>query len=306
MGHIISASRRTDIPAFFAEWLLRRLEAGQCAWWHPFARRWQTVSLRPQDVVGLVLWTKNLGPLQPHLPWIRQRMVFYVQFTITGYGPPLERGVIPTEEAVRQATALARDFGSTVVVWRFDPIVHTQDITPSDTLQRFRRLCRELEGATNRCVISFMAPYRRQQRAFTRLGLVWSEDSPQLRLELAQEIAAIAAGHGMSVEVCCGRDATGGAVREARCIDPTLLGELGAAGTGGLPRGPSRPGCNCARAVDIGAYDLCGGECAYCYANQEPTLAARNRERHQPTHVGLAQACVTGPPADSSVDVGVG
>lgn len=292
MRTIISASRRTDIPAFFAEWFVRRLEAGFCGYWHPFQRNWVRVSLLPRDVAGIVLWTKNIGPLLSELTAIRERHVFYVHFTITGHPRQLERNIIPAEEAVRQAREVSRRFGADALVWRFDPIVHTQYGGPEDTLARFTGLAEKLEGATQRCVISFMSPYRRQRRAFEQTGLEFHEPSAELRDELSEGIAQIASRHGMTVAACCNDDIVRGDVLKARCVDAELLRKLGARLPSRMPPGPSRDQCGCARSVDIGAYDLCGGGCAYCYANQDHELALRNLGAHDPLHVALAEAFI--------------
>lgn len=296
---IISASRRTDIPAHYAEWLLRRLEAGFCDYRHPFSRRWFRVSLRPEDVAAMVLWTKNLAPLLPHLHTVRARFPFYVQFTITGHPPELEPGVIAAEEAVRQAREVSGRFGPDALVWRFDPIVNTQLGGPEETVRRFCDLAARLEGATERCVISFMSPYRRQARAFSRAGLQWHEPSPALRHELSARLARIAADHAMTLAACCNDDIVTGEVSKAHCVDADLLRRLGADLPAHVPPGPSRDQCGCARSVDIGAYDLCPAGCVYCYANQDPATAQRNYARHDAGHVALAEAVMARVPPEA-------
>jgi len=295
MRRIISASRRTDIPAFFSDWLLRRLEAGHCTYWHPFSRRWFEVSLAPQDVAGIVLWTKNIGPLLPHLATLRRSYPLYVQFTITGHNTAVERGVIPPDEAVEQARALSAELGPESLIWRYDPIVFTQHSDPEEALARFERLSGELSGYTRRCTISFMSPYRRQRRAFEQAGLQHHEPTQAQRVELSQALAHLASERGMTLEACCQGDLVQGAVLKAHCVDAHLLAALGAEFDGRAPAAPSRPGCGCSQSIDIGAYDLCGGGCAYCYANQDHGLAMRNLARHDPAHQGLAEAYLPAP-----------
>ena len=59
---IISASYKTDIPAFYGEWFLNRLRAGYCKMVNPYGRQVYRVSLTPPDADGFIFWTKNLGP----------------------------------------------------------------------------------------------------------------------------------------------------------------------------------------------------------------------------------------------------
>jgi hypothetical protein len=299
MKTIISASRRTDIPAFYSDWLLRRVREGACAYWHPFSRRWLQVSLDPRDVGGMVLWTKNLAPLWEGLRSIGRRYPFYVQYTITGHHRALEPRVVATDEALAQARALCREYGPDTLIWRFDPIVLTQHSDPEETLRRFERLSGELAGYARRCVLSFMSPYRRQRRAFEQAGLCHLEPTPARRSELAQRIGEMGRERGMAVEACCNPDIVGGLVRKARCIDADLLRSLGADLPARVPPAPSRKGCGCAKAVDIGAYDLCPAGCAYCYANQDHALACRNRARHDPGHAALAEAYLPPEGADA-------
>ncbi|HVC54504.1 MAG TPA: DUF1848 family protein, partial [Stellaceae bacterium] len=125
---IVSASYRTDIPAFYASWLLRRLEAGWCRVANPYGGAAYEVSLRPEAVDGFVLWTRNLRPLLPALDAVRQVAPFTVQFTVTGYPRALESSVIAAEEAIAQLSELRRRFGPRAAVWRYDPVVFTEGL----------------------------------------------------------------------------------------------------------------------------------------------------------------------------------
>ena len=287
---IVSASRRTDIPAHFSEWLLRRIAAGHCLMLQPFSRRWVEVSLRPEDVLGMVLWTRNIGPLLLRLEELTSRYALYVQFTVTGFGPELEPGTLATDAALAQLRELAQRLGPDGVVWRFDPIIHTQHGGAPETVERFQRLADHLAGSVRDCVTSFMSPYRRQERAFKLAGLEHHELAAEERLSLAERLTGLAVERGMSLGWCCCPDVAAAGYAQAHCIDVARLVRLGAAGTGGTPPGPSREGCGCARCVDIGAYDLCGAGCRYCYANQSHAAAARNLTRHCADHLALAQA----------------
>jgi hypothetical protein len=287
---IVSASRRTDIPAFLSAWLLGRLRAGFCEVVNPFSAQRQVVSLAAGDVSGFVLWTKDPGPLLAELDEVQARAPFYVQFTITGHGAWLEPGVTPWQDAVEHARCLSARYGPAAVVWRFDPVVCTPATPAAEVVERFRRLARALEGAVEDCVISFMAPYRRQARAFAAAGLTHQELPAPERRALALELASVGREHGISLAACCTPDVAGEGVGLSSCIDPARLRRLGAAVAGPVREAPSRPGCHCARCVDIGAYDLCGGGCLYCYANRDHGLAARKLRGHDPAHLALADA----------------
>src|SRR5580698_10277704 len=125
MPVIVSASYRTDIPAFYARWFLARLEAGYARVANPYGGGSYEVSLRPGDVDGFVFWTRNLRPLMAALDRVRAVAPFIVQFTVTGYPRSLESSVIAAEDAVDQLRQLCQRFGSRVAVGRYDPIVMT-------------------------------------------------------------------------------------------------------------------------------------------------------------------------------------
>jgi len=87
---IISASRRTDIPAFYADWLVNRINAGYCLVKNPYnPSQIRRVSLLPEDVDGIVLWTKNAAPLLPKISALSE-FAYYFQYTITPYFSDVE------------------------------------------------------------------------------------------------------------------------------------------------------------------------------------------------------------------------
>ena len=63
--NVISASRRTDIPAFYMEWFMNRLRAGYVEWVNPFNGTGRYYSFEKTRVI--VFWSKNPRPLMNHL-----------------------------------------------------------------------------------------------------------------------------------------------------------------------------------------------------------------------------------------------
>ena len=81
---ILSVSRSTDIPAFYAEWFVNRLREGYAVWYNPFNQRPMRVSFERVKVI--VFWTKNPAPLIPYLSELDRRGVhYYFQFTLNDY-----------------------------------------------------------------------------------------------------------------------------------------------------------------------------------------------------------------------------
>src|SRR5262249_46744980 len=118
---IVSVSYRTDIPAFYADWFMRRLRAGYCRVANPYGGGDYEVRLSAEAVDGFVFWTRNMRPLLPHLDRIRHVAPFVVQFTVTGYPRALESSVIPVDHAVAQLQELRGHFGRRVAGWGSAP-----------------------------------------------------------------------------------------------------------------------------------------------------------------------------------------
>lgn len=280
---IVSASRRTDIPAFYGPWLLNRLRAGSVLVRNPFNGQQITrVRLTAPDVDCLVLWTKNPAPLLPHLHTIAglgYSMV--VHYTITGCDPALEPGLPELDERIATFRALADVLGPQRVWWRFDPIVLTKAQGPQDWLHRFADLASRLHGATSQCTISFVSLYAKCRRHLAGVDLLIADEAA--KRALIQGMAALAERHRMRLVACCDPLVTEQCgVEQAHCIDAVQLSALLGRDLRGRKDPGQRPGCGCSRSVDIGAYDSCAHGCRYCYATTCAQTVARNMSNHDP------------------------
>jgi hypothetical protein len=282
---IISASYRTDIPAFYRDWFLARFRAGFCRVVNPYGGPPGRIDLK-DGVDGYVFWTRNALPFLPALAEVRRaRLPFVVQFTVTGYPRPLEAGVIDSERAVATIRQLATEYGPRAVVWRYDPILLTDLTPPAWHLANFTGLARTLEGAVDEVVVSFAQIYRKTARnlaAAARAGkFAWHDpDTAEKRYALIR-LAAIAANHGMRLVVCSQADLESDTVPGARCVDADRLSDLSGQPIAARTKG-NRPGCLCAESRDIGAYDSCAQGCVYCYAVGSRNAAKRHLARHDP------------------------
>jgi hypothetical protein len=275
---IVSASYRTDIPAFHAAWFLARLEAGFAEVRNPYGGPPYRVSLRPPEVAGFVFWTRNIKPLIPDLAEVGARAPFMVQFTITVYPRALEPHVIDTGAALAQVRALREKCGPRAVVWRYDPIL-VSSLTPVEAHRSsFGKLAAALRGSVDEVAVSFADLYRKSARnlalAAHRHGFTWRDPDPEEKRALITELAAIAAEHRMRLTLCTEPELAGTGAEPARCIDAERLSEIAGRPLREREKG-NRPGCLCTESRDIGAYDTCAQGCAYCYAVQSHERAAR-------------------------------
>ncbi len=201
--NVISASRRTDVPAFYWRWFMNRVDAGFCDVANPFnSRQVRRVSLRPADVAAIVFWTRDARPMIADIAQLEGAgYAFYVQYTLNGYPRELEPGAPERAESVAALRALSSRLGPDRVIWRYDPIVFST-ATPTDYhVEQFSALARELRGAVNAVTISFCDPYGKTRRNFARLSneLGWSFEAgvPEQHAALAGWLAEAAAESSM-------------------------------------------------------------------------------------------------------------
>jgi hypothetical protein len=284
---VISVSRRTDIPAFYSEWFMNRIRDGYVRWVNPFSRLVHRISLRPEDVMAFVLWSKNYARLLPHLDELDAcgyRMLFH--FTINGLPEAFEPRVPDTQEMVECAHTLSERYGPDAVLWRYDPVLISSITDRQYHLSRFHDLCAALEGTVKRCYFSFVVFHNKVRRNATALrgetGIVL-HDLPTLdRIEIANALADIALEHEIEMLSCCGDYLIGGKIKKAHCTDAELLRRLYPDRIRRLVEVPTREDCGCCECTDIGAYDTCAHGCIYCYANSRAQTAMRSYRLHDP------------------------
>jgi hypothetical protein len=284
---IVSASYKTDIPTFYGAWFLNRLRAGYCRVVNPWNRQ-QTfrVSLTPGDVDGFVFWTKNLAPFIEHLKIVHALgYPFVVQYTINGYPRELESSVVDADRNVATLRTMAETYGARACVWRYDTIVFSSRTPLEAHRRRFATLCRQLEGATDEVVVSFVQGYRKTvrnlNRAAAEFGFTWDDPSIEVKRRLVVELAAMAHASGMQLTICAQPELLVPEARAARCIDAERLADVAGRPVLAALRG-TRPECACHASRDIGDYDTCPHGCVYCYAVRDRSLALRRHQQHDP------------------------
>ncbi|HLN24107.1 MAG TPA: DUF1848 domain-containing protein [Patescibacteria group bacterium] len=290
---IVSASVRTDIPAFYGPWFRNRFRAGFARVASPYGGPVSTVPLR-QGVDGMMFWTRNIGPFLPMLDEVAEAgMPFIVQYTVTGYPRALESSVVGSCRSVSLIRQLAERFGPRAVVWRYDPIVVSDLTPPAWHVNNFTALARTLEGSVDEVVVSFVQSYRKTARnmatATQAHGFTWGDPATEEKRQAIARLADIARGFGMALTLCTQPDLAIEGVAAARCIDAQRLADVAGHPIIAKTKG-NRPGCLCAESRDIGAYDSCPHGCAYCYAVNRPGLAKARFHAHDP----LAEMLVPG------------
>lgn len=273
---IISASRRTDIPACYSDWFFRRIREGYALVKNPVnPHQVSRVSLSRDVVDAIVFWTKNPIPMMDRLQELKDYM-YYFQFTLTGYGRDIEQKLPSKKGSLIPAfQALSRLLGKERVIWRYDPILLTKTYSLEYHLNTFEEIAHLLCGYTDECIISFVDSYKSIHERMKDLHPMQIQEEEIHTL--ASAMSACAKRNGMRLSTCSEQiDLSEYKIGHAHCIDKVrlehLLGcplSLGNGNTGRLA-------CGCAASVDIGAYDTCQNGCVYCYANHH-TKTVQNK-----------------------------
>ena len=290
---IISASRRTDIPAFYAEWMVRRLKEGYCTVANPFNRNQVTrISLKPEDVDAIVFWTRNPRPLMPYLDELDSRgFRYYFQFTILGYPREIDAHSPPAATAVEAFCELAERLGQKRVIWRYDPIVFTGLTPPAFHQKNFQRLAESLRGHTHRVVVSIVDMYRKIEKRLKKLegtpAAVRPCDAGELE-PLMRRLAELAGENGMEIVSCAEEvDLQPFGILPGKCVDDRVIAEALGIEVPKAKDPTQRNACGCVVSRDIGMYESCLFGCNYCYATKSFAQARANFDSHDPKSPSL-------------------
>ncbi len=288
---IISASRRTDLPAFYTPWLLKRIESGYCKWTNPYnPRQIKQINLQVDAVDAFVFWSKNPAPLLPHLPMLDNRGYrYYFQFTLNHYPLSLEPNLPDLSTRLSCFHQLSRQIGSQRVVWRYDPIIISNKTSFSYHLEAFSQLACALQGATWRVVISFLDLYPKlnkrlanlKQRHGIKIIDPFASEQREL-IEFCHALARVARENGMEIFTCSENlDPKIVGIEHGACIDGKLLESIGVRGDFKADKS-QRKNCLCKTSIDIGTYNTCPHNCTYCYANGKEETVSRKIAQHDP------------------------
>ena len=235
---IISASRSTDIPAFYAKWFFNRLAKGYCVWYNPFNQQPMYISFKNCKVV--VFWTKNPEPIIPYLPELDKRGIhYYFQVTLNDYVQEgFEPNVPPVAKRIQSFKSLAQMIGKEKMIWRFDPLIITPTIGPRELLRRIWDVGNQLKGYTDKLVFSFVdvKAYRKVQNnlvketaLFTKEDVDNAEANHAQRIEIVEGLQKIKntwhqEGWDVDMATCAEDiDLESYGIKHNRCIDGELM-----------------------------------------------------------------------------------
>ena len=280
---VISASRRTDIPAFYMPWFLAQIKQGFFEVVNPYNRQVSMVAATPDRVHTVVFWSKNFGPFLDggFGETLRQKGYhLFFNFTVNSALPLLEPKVPMLQERLEQLQELCRRFDPRSVNWRFDPICFytagsgaiENNLADFDRITAAAACC-----GVQRCITSFMDDYAKiRRRIAAKPGFRFLYPDPADRRRIVLKMAEELAEKGMALFLCCEKDLldslpAGSGIRGSSCIPNDFLVKLYGGSLSSKKDSGQRvsSGCGCKVSVDIGSYQSqpCRHRCLFCYAN---------------------------------------
>ena len=276
---ILNTGSRTDIPAFYSDWFMKRIREGFVMVRNPYYPKLVTrYAIEPATTDVIVFCTKNPEPMLKHLEELKTFRMYW-NVTITPYGKEIEENVPAKREVMDSLIRLSDAIGKEKIAWRYDPIFLSARYTREYHLMIFEKMCAYLNGCCETVIISFIDLYEKTKRNFPEAQEVSKED----QCFLTEWFVKIASRYGMSIKTCheneslarYGADVSG-------CLSTQTLekaiGETLQPGTINY----ARQGCKCLLGNDIGAYNTCLHFCRYCYANYDKQLVLQNAKQHDP------------------------
>lgn len=274
---ILSASRRTDIPALYSNWFMERIKAGYVMTRNPMNKsQVQRIPLSPDTIDCIVFWTKDPFNMLDKLSLLDEMGYrYYFQFMLTPYDKSIEQNLCSKADIEDTFMTLSRQIGSERVIWRYDPILLNNEMNIDFHKMQFERLCKKLHSHTDTVIISFIDLYRKLKTNLIR-EITFAEMT-----ELSAFIGETAKSYGLSPVACCEAfEFASNGIDQAHYIDEKRIEKICGQLLDLKADKNQRLNCSCAQSVDIGPYNTCVNGCLYCYANQSIANSVRNHAQH--------------------------
>lgn len=278
---IISASRRTDIPAFFSDWFIQRLSEKYAYVRNPMnIHQVSKINLSPDIVDCIVFWSKNPSPIINKLSKLREYM-YYFQFTLNAYGKDFETGLPSISTRIHTFQTLSSNIGKNRIIWRYDPIIINDTYSIDWHVKQFEYLANQLYEYTDKVTISFIDLYTKisgniKNKNIYELSYIQKEI-------IAGKFAEIAHSHNLRIDTCAEDiDLSAYGIDHARCIDDKLISNLLGCSLDIEKDKNQRLECGCIASIDLGLYNTCQNGCVYCYANHNSTVRQQNFQKYDP------------------------
>lgn len=271
---ILIVSGRTDVLAFYSNWFIKRYQEGFIDVRNPYNPKLVS-RINFDNVDAIMFCTKNPIPILNKIKIIKKPMIFHI--TLTPYKKDIEPNVPNKKEIIEAIKKLSQLIGKDKVVIRYDPVFLNDRYTLEYHKRAFDKMCKLLDGYTNKIIISFIDYYKNVKKNLNQLKI--KDFTKNDYKEIGISFSGSAKKHGMTVQTCYEEETLieYGFIK-GECLSHELAYQL----TGkSFPNWKAR-NCNCVEMVDIGAYNTCNHLCKYCYANFDEKQVQNNIKKHNP------------------------
>lgn len=283
---IISASRRTDIPAFYSEWFMNQIRNEKFLRKNPYNGNVIENRAKAEDIKCIVFWTRNANQMikKGYLQELDDLGIpYYFQYTITGYNKKLEKKTLNPFKAIDNINLLCDKIGANKVIWRFDPIILSEETPVSELIRLHDKIASLIDTNIEENVISFLDDYKKTGTNLKLAG-VNTKDILLLKPELEELLEGISQNgkkHNLNVSTCAENiDLSKYNIKKGKCIDGDFIQKnLGIKVSKAKDQG-QRKECGCIKSIDVGLYDTCIHGCEYCYATLSKNIANDNYKNH--------------------------
>lgn len=292
---IISASRRTDIPAFYSKWFMDRVQEGYCTVFNPFNRNQvKYVSLKPKDVDIIVFWTKYSKALRNKLNILDDMGIkYYFQYTLNNYPKTIEPHMPEFSKLEKEFFLLSEQIGAKKIIWRYDPIIFSDKLNYEYHTKIFKKLSERMKGATNRVVISIIDYYKKTLSNLSdydsNYNIIREPEKKKNFGNFIKGLVEISKENGLEIQSCSepiNLEQYG--VKKGKCIDEDFIRKNFNIHVTHKKDPGQRKECGCVNSTDIGVYNTCLFGCKYCYATKNNKLAIENnKKKHDPNSPSL-------------------
>jgi DNA repair photolyase len=286
---IISASRATDLPAFYANWFINKVcNDGYSIWINNFNQNKVYVSYKNTRLI--VFWSKNPKPIIEHLPKLDALGInYYFQFTLNDYqNENIEPNVPSVDERIETFKELSNKIGKEKVIWRFDPLILSDKLTVPKLLDKISNIGNQIYNYTDKLVISFadINSYKNVASNLLKESFNYVEFTEKEMISIAEGLRELNKNWNLSIGTCAEKvDLLSYGIVKNKCIDDDLIVKLfpkdkelmnflgysedlfGNSSRPNMKDKGQRVACGCMVSKDIGYYNTCKHFCAYCYAN---------------------------------------
>jgi DNA repair photolyase len=276
---IISASRRTDIPAYYSDWFFERIKERYVYVRNPMnIHQISKINLDPDVVDCIVFWSKNPKPMLNRLHSIKE-YAYYFQFTLNPYDKDIETKLPCKNEIFETFKKLSDIIDPQKIIWRYDPVLLNEKYTVSYHIDKFYEFARILKGYTEKVTFSFIDFYKKITENIKSFKI--DEMTNEEKDIIARNFSQIAKENNLLIDTCAENiDLSKYNITHARCIDDRLIAKIIGYNFIAEKDKNQRLKCGCVGSIDIGEYNSCSNGCVYCYANYNQGIVANNFKRH--------------------------